>query len=61
MAARAACRPARLMARLTFLNVKTPRATTSGVFGFVSTTTPTHEEQMHVFYYDQGACVQSRD
>ncbi len=25
------------------------------------TTTPTHEEQMHVLYHDQGACVQSRD
>ena len=24
-------------------------------------TTPTHEEQMHVLYHDQGARVESRD
>ena len=26
-----------------------------------STMIPTHEEQTHVVYHDQGACVQSRD
>ncbi len=48
-------------ATLILHNEKPAAATIRGGLNLVSTATPTHEEQMHVLYHDQGAYVQSRD
>ncbi len=44
------------------LSVKTPPATTSGVHGFVSQTTPRPQQKdtVNVSYHDDDAQVQSR-
>ncbi len=62
MAARAAYRPGRLMARLTFLNVKAPPATTSEAFGFIFQTAPRPQQKDAIddSLYHGGARVNAR-
>ncbi len=43
------------MRRLPIPKSKPAAATIRGGLNLVSTATPTHEEQMHVLYHDQGA------